>query len=836
VLLAGTALVSFSSLLLEVALTRLFSVVLYYHFAFLAISVAMLGLGAGGVFAYLRRDWLERWELRRLASVICALSAGAVVVALWVALHMRVQLTLESGNFIRLTAIYLTAAIPFFYTGLLLALVFARRGQQITQLYGADLAGGGLACLAAVPLLNTLGAPNAVICAALAMMVAAGVWADAGTWRKIAMGMSGLLLALIVVNHAQKLIDVVYAKGRFAQTGSEFAQWNAISRIEVTNSNGQYAGKWANIDSDAATFVVSADPRDPNVLSSVREQGGVSALANLLRPKGDYAIIGPGGGTDVLGAVAAGSPNVVGIEINPIIATTIMRQRYADYTHHLYGLPQVHIQVSDGRSWLRGSHEKYDVIQMTLVDTWASTAAGAFALSENNLYTVEAFSEYFDHLKSDGLITITRWEFAQPREALRVVSQALEVLRQRGLEDARKHFMVVADEEPNEKGKQVAVLVKKTPFTIEEERTVLARVQAAPSFYPLYTPYVYGRLEESAACGSFAAGDPHAGCIDASLAVLAESRKAPRETVEPFQQLIALPWHAIAGPDFSPRSNFIRDYPFNIAPVTDNAPFFFFTFKTGTALRALLTRGGLISTDWKNNLGLVILGMILAISLVAVVAFLIGPLALHPAQKTAMMPLLYFVAIGLGYILAEIALIQRFVLFLGHPTYALTVVVFLMLLSSGAGSVASKHWLQETASVRRVLVAIAGVVMVYVALLHRLLGSLVALPFIGKLLLSALLLVPLGFLMGMPFPTGLRAMATAERTTATEWAWALNAASSVLGSVLAIVVSINFGLDATLGSAAGAYLSAMALSLYWRAPSVGQVSVESPEPVVSSLA
>ena len=168
------------------------------------------------------------------------------------------------------------------------------------------------------------------------------------------------------------------------------------------------------------------------------------ALANVLRPHGEFAIIGPGGGVDVLRAVANGSPSVTGIEINPIIATTIMRGRYADYSQHLYERPDVHIHVTDGRSFLRSTPQHFDVVQMTLVDTWASTAAGAFALSENNLYTVEAFREYFDHLKPDGMIAITRWEFRHPREALRVVAVAMEALHRLGVANPARNFIVVS--------------------------------------------------------------------------------------------------------------------------------------------------------------------------------------------------------------------------------------------------------------------------------------------------------------------------------------------------------------------------------------------------------
>ncbi len=450
VLLTGVGLVSFASLLLELALTRLFSVVLFYHFAFLAVSLALLGLGASGVFAYLQRNWLAQWNLCRLASVICGLSATAVMMALEVVLQVPMSLTLEPMNFLRLTAIYLAACIPFFFTGLLLSLVFARESRSITQLYGADLIGDALACLAVVPLLNWLGGPNAVACAALATAGVARIWADTEGLRKIAVGTAVLLLLLIAANHSERLIDVVYAKElRRTQACVEFARWNAISRIEVDDF-GKYKGKWIQIDADAATQIMNGDPHDVMLSSYLKRVVGFYTnsklgIVNVLRPRGDYAIIGPGGGTDVLRAVATGSTSITAIEINPVIANNIMRGRYTDYACHLYELPQVHIHVGDERSWIRGSRDKYDVIQMTFVDTWASTSAGAFALSENNLYTVEAFREYFDHLKPDGFLAITRWEFSRPREALRVVSQSIGVLHRMGVDDVRRHFVVVAD-------------------------------------------------------------------------------------------------------------------------------------------------------------------------------------------------------------------------------------------------------------------------------------------------------------------------------------------------------------------------------------------------------
>src|SRR5262249_49392276 len=239
---------------------------------------------------------------------------------------------------------------------------------------------------------------------------------------------------------------------------------------------------------------------------------------------------------------------------------------------------------------------------------------------------------------------------------------------------------------------------------------------------------------------------------------------------------------------------FARDYGYNVAPVSDSAPFFFFTLKTGHVIRNIVAGTGR-GMDWRINLGVVVLGMLLAISVVAVLAFLVLPLILHRPggrPKTGTLALFYFIAVGLGYITVEIALIQRFVLFLGHPTYALTVVVFLLLLSSGAGSVAAKRWTAGSYRLLQVLGLIAGVLLLQVALLPRLLASGIGLPFTLKLLISGAVLVPLGFFMGMPFPTGLR------RVDMVEWAWALNAAASVLGSVSAMVIAIHFALPVTI--------------------------------------
>src|SRR6202795_2524295 len=209
-MLVGTALSSFAALLLELALTRLFSVVLFYHFAFLAISIALLGLGAGGVFAHLRKNQLARFETRPLVARLCGLNALIVPVLLVIVLRIPVSLDISRANFLRLTAIYLASAVPFFVTGLEFSIVFARQARHVSPLYAADLAGGALACLAIVPLLNWLGGPNTVFFTGVCMALAGTIWAVDQKARRSAAGRALFVLVLIAVNYSGKLFDIVY--------------------------------------------------------------------------------------------------------------------------------------------------------------------------------------------------------------------------------------------------------------------------------------------------------------------------------------------------------------------------------------------------------------------------------------------------------------------------------------------------------------------------------------------------------------------------------------------------------------------------------------------------
>src|ERR1700683_5698766 len=292
-LLVGLGLTSFSALLLELALTRLFSVVLFYHFAFLAISIALLGLGAGGVFAYLLKKRLGTTGTRTLAALLCMCNSVLVLLVLEIVLRVPVALTVTGENFLHLSVLYLAAAVPFFLTGLLFSVVFARETWRVSRLYGADLCGGALACVAVVPLLNWIGGPDTILAAAAAKACAAMIWAASPRARTVAGGIVALLVILIAVNHSNRLIDVIYANGVFRdRSWVEFARWNALSRVEV-DRQGQ--AKAIVIDADASTYIMNCDLAHWH--GSKWESDLMSAppaLANGLRPHREVAIIGPG--------------------------------------------------------------------------------------------------------------------------------------------------------------------------------------------------------------------------------------------------------------------------------------------------------------------------------------------------------------------------------------------------------------------------------------------------------------------------------------------------------------------------------------------------------------
>lgn len=754
----GVACTSLGTLLLELALTRVFSVVYFYHFAFLAISIALFGLGVGGTFSYVVVGWR--------GSLFTKLGALAIANALAIVLCLCFLLTRTGAwKWSELAAAYFAAAIPFILSGTILSLVIADTIHSVNRVYFFDLMGAAGGCLVLVPLLNWIGGPNTIIVAGVLFAVSAAIWfhlARASRGRIAAVLFGITLVALITYNSKFFIIDVKFAKGKQLKN-EEFVQWNSFSRIAVQPEPGSGL-KSIVIDADAATGIprFDLDHLTPEQRFDLAYHG--PGLPYDLRPGAKTLVIGPGGGWDISRAIASGSRNVTGVEINPIIANVIMRKKFPQYSRNLYFRPEVKIVVEDGRSFVRRSRERYQVIQATLVDTWASTAAGAFALSENNLYTTNAFVDYLSHLTDDGLMAFTRWGFDPPRESLRIVSLAYAALERMGQREPARNIAVLRENRQQLEawGAQDTILVSRTPFSAAD----IDRLRSAAAMSKMQMVYVPGTNVET-----------------------------------PFRQLLLS----------TNLNGFYNSYPYDVRPVSDDRPFFFYTFQPWE-LWHFITTASHESEDYKVNAALPVLFGVVGISIVATLVILaLPPLILGnklPRRRGAIRALLFFVFIGAAYILIQVALIQKFILFLGHPTYALTVIIFSMLLSSGFGSFASKRLVRaEMKRLGGVLLLITASVLALAAIVTPVTESGVALPFAIKVLISVALISPVGFAMGMPFPTGLTLL---ERVmpVSVRWAWSVNAASSVLGSAAAMCLAIYLGLKLTIVLGGLLYLGA----------------------------
>jgi hypothetical protein len=775
--LAGVACISAALLMTELALTRIFSVTMYYHFAFLAISIALFGLGASGVYVYLARRPLGRVAPARLLAWHALAYALVTTLSLALLVRLRVGLNYSLENLLLMLAIYALAALPFFTGGAVVSLAISRLSGRINLVYAADLLGASAGCLLLLPLLDRVGAPGVVLATAALGAVAACVFAPP-TLRARVLPLAVLLVAAPWAAHASGLVsfDVTATKGHAGDTVL-FSKWNSFSRIAVYDRrhgdwslSATYAGptpdsRFMDIDSAASTPIV----RFSGDLASVAYlKAELTALGyHLAQPGFTALVIGPGGGRDLLSALLFGARRVDGVEINPIIANEVMRERFLDYSGRLYARPDVRIAVEDGRSFVRRSPEHYDVIQASLVDTWAATAAGAYTLTENSLYTIEAFEDYLDHLSDRGFLTITRWAL----DGVRLVSLAQEACARRGC-SATDRLAVVQHE------KVATFIFKKSPFTSAEVQT-LQKVCDDLQFTVLYAPGLPppARLAPTGAGAWEAAPDaPN----DYARLILAADRQA-----------------------------FYAAYPLDITPTTDDRPFFFHTTKVKDQVGVAFGKTMLFGN------GLSALMTLMAISTALVLLFIVGPMALSGRSLLGTeWPwwLAYFGLLGAAFMLVEVALLQRFVLLLGHPVYSLTVTLFSLLLGTGTGSYLSRR-IDESRVRPRLVTALFGIALLAFAAnvgLPLAIRAAVGAPLGARIALAVALLFPAGVLMGIALPAGVRLMAR-RQAELLPWAWAMNGALSVLGATLAVFIAMNWGFSVTLSTGGVVYAAAAGL-------------------------
>ncbi len=754
----GIFLITMAVLLLELGLTRLFSATMYYHFAFLAISLALFGSGASGVFIYIVQRKLAESRTGLWLSVASILFAFSTLFALYITLSNPLTYDPGPDNYYRLTRIYGATALPFFFAGCAITLAITRLAEHISRLYLFDLAGAALGCLLLIPVMNAIGAINIVLLVAAIAGAAAVLFSTAASGR-LAPAITALitigLIGLVAYNTATNRIDIRKSKG-FEENRVLFSKWNSFSRITVEGDLRSHVE--IKIDADAATGIVFAanDRAFHN-----RQKEYIASLAYNLKEKPNVLIIGPGGGYDVMTALVYEANSITAVEVNPIIARDVMSSEpFKRYSGNIYEQPEVRLVVDEGRSFIRNSSDRYDILQATMVDTWAATSAGAFALTENNLYTVEAFKDYVTHLTDDGLLTMTRWYFEPPDQLLRLLSLTRAMMSELGINNPDRHVILVRDGREGYDRSPATYIFKRSEFTDEEVREIeeIVRTQRFEILYsPLTRPNnVFTRM--------ITAEDP------------------------------AMVWKA---------------FETNVEPTWDNNPFFFNSLRFSNLQRVFDGVG-----EWqKTNLGTFILFALLGITTTVVIVFILGPLILIRRRdlatggKNKLSYLMYFGCLGAGFIIVEIAMIQKFILFLGHPVYALAVILFSLLTFSALGSFLTGRFDQTRLEpiLKKIILGLVVLVFVYIFVLPPIFYGLVHLPLAARIVIAVVLMAPLAIVMGMPMPTGIKILSQ-QAPELIPWAWGVNGATSVMGSVAALVIAILTGFNQALIIGAAIYL------------------------------
>ena len=778
----GLFAVSGCLLTFELLLTRLFSVALWYHFGFFAISIALFGLGAGGIYVQLFPDRfsaepktiLRQLSLFCLAMGVTMLFPAFLLLKAYFPTHLFLDL---SGDTYRIFVIlFLISAIPFFFGGLTTTLLFKTFAERISQLYFADLVGASAGCLLTYLLLIWFGAPTAILLNAAIACLAGVCFLTGGGFQKArGVGVTTWtlffsFLALAGYHETTSHLRLKYAKG-FNRSEDEFEKWNPISRVAVFNCETKapvegiarfiwgvsphFKGtfpeiKCVDIDAQAGTFLVRFKNDWENVAFAAQDPPGV---VHHLKEKSETLIIGAGGGKDVLAALLLGAQHVTAVELNPIIVHDIMLDHYKDYTGALYQHPNVTAVSDEGRSFLSRSQKSYDIIQLAFVDTSAATSAGAYVLAENNLYTVEAFTEYLIHLKEGGIFSVSWVDVPKLYGGTRLVPLGIAALERLGIQDTASHMMVFAYAAQPTWVIQT-VLMKQAPFTEEEERKVTALCRTL-GFQITHTPRA-----------------PQNSFVSKLI------RSQNRDALYP-------------------------SLPVDVSPTTDDRPFFFYQDRLRDLVPSLYKRqiAGLT-----YGVGLQVLSRTFVIAASLVVLFFIGPMMVlwrkapkRPFSTLEAFPyLVYFLCLGLGFMFLEIGLLQKFVLFLGHPFYTLSTTLFSVLLFAGIGSWVTQFF--TVPSPRILIQRVTGLLVLWVALVlwglpflfHRFVGF----PTPIKVGMTVFILMPVSFLMGMPFPLGIKALHR-RQSGIIPWAWGLNGGASVLGSVLAMIVAMNFGYTVT---------------------------------------
>jgi hypothetical protein len=768
----GLALLSAAAMAFEITLTRLFSVTQWYHFAFLAVSVALLGYGASGTALSLVPRWAKLPTARRTRT-LAVLFAASVVGAYLSLNHLpfdSYRIAWERVQVIYLVLYYLALTTPFFCAGLVTGLLLTAHAERAATLYAANLLGAALGGLVPVLALPYVGEGTVLVIAALGLLAALiFCYPVSSAGRKLLL-LAGccLLVILSYILPAPFELGLSPYKGLsqvllFPDAEVTWQRWNAFSRVDQVTSSAirsapglslSYPGRLPAQDG----VFVDGDDLSPVVRSG--EGGDFTgylpvALPYQLRAGGRSLILEPRGGLDVRTALDQGAASVVAVEGNPLLV---------EAAGDVYQDARVQVVTEEGRSYVRRSEETFDVVHLALSDGYRPVTSGAYSLGERYDLTVEAFEDYWERLRPGGLLVVERWLQLPPSEMLRAGTTTIEALRRAGVDDPAAQLAVI-------RGWQVGlILVKNGAFT-EDELATIREFSRARSLDLVTLP---GLVES-----------------EANVYNVLEEPVFFRA----FRQLLIDPQVVYSAQTY------------DVRPTRDDQPFFFHFFKWGQT-RAVLQQLGRTWQPWGGS-GYLVLVALLVVAVVTSGVLILLPLAsLEKGGKEGAQrglrgrTLVYFGLLGLGFLFVEIPLMQRFILFLDQPIYAFTAVVAAMLFFSGLGSLAAPRL-----SVQRTLPLLVVAILVYPLGLSFLFQSLLGAPLAVRLLVTGLSLAPLGFLMGVPFPGGL-AWLRERAPGLIPWAWAVNGCMSVLASVLAAMIALSAGFSWVLAAAALAYAGA----------------------------
>jgi hypothetical protein len=764
-LLAGVSVVTLAA---QVTLTRLFSVVFWYHFGFLILSTSLLGFAIGGLVVRALGPRLERVDPDRLLAGVVAGSGPLLALALYVVTHTHFSPTSvhqSVGDAIRLIAVSVALIPPFVALGGTVLYMLQRWSESVDRMYAANLFGSGLGCLAALLLLDSSGGLVAYVVLAASLPAMAAWYAFPISRRMLGIALVSVVAVLATLGAPSFFYPLHSPTGKpvACQHGEEivFSDWTSLSKLDICDDKASRVMGWGLwgmsrvgraelperlgvvIDYWAYTTIIK-DVDRPGYDDFYQNLPMYSGYAWLDEPR--VLVIGSGGGMDVRAALVHGAREVDAVEINPSIYRA-MTEDLAEYSGNIYTRPGVNAYLAEGRRFVESSDTRWDMIQISGVDTHSATQAGAFALSENFLYTKEAIASYFEHLEDDGLLTLTRWympsESGEPRFSLRLFTLAIEALADQGYENPGEHVLFFRSR------RFTVMLIRNSPIGAEQIAAI-ERVIDDKGYQFIYSP----------------------------------DREIPE--AKTFYEYLRAP----------DRGAWIGDYRFNVSPPTDDSPFFFEHRKLRDILRLeqFLSYSGL---DGQMILVILLVEMLLAGVVLLFISRRLDGERWRPAGC------LYFTAIGLGFMLVEVTLSQRLVLFLGHPVYALSVVLFTLLVFSGIGAQLSTR-LSQILPVRIWLLAIAVMMALWALFGTPLLRSMIGMPTLLRMGIAVALLAPAAVLMGTAFPEAVRRLtASGEQQLGVYWAW--NGVASVTASVLAVLVAMGSGFGTVMWIAAAAY-------------------------------